>query len=216
MSDANESVVLQLLSKARAGDEAARNALFEKCRSYVNLVARTQVESWMRTKVDASDLVQTTMLDAHQDFDQFRGESEGEWLAWLRQILNHNTHDFIRRFRTDKRQVGKEVRLNPQSPQLSATFIIDPADGGSTPSQILMQHEQELELAEAIERLPDDYREVICLRNLQKLSFNDVAERMGRSRPATQMLWTRAVQKLEQLMTERQPPRTDESSAHVP
>ena len=44
------------------------------------------------------------------------------------------------------------------------------------------------------------YQQVILLRNVQRLSFNEVAERMGRSRPAVQMLWLRALKKLKDLL----------------
>ncbi len=106
------SVLITLLQRSRAGDTAAREELFTKCRNYVNLVARAQVESWMRTKIDASDLVQQTLLEAHRGFDDFCGTTEAEWLAWLRQILSHNTQDFIRRYKSaDKRDVNREVAL---------------------------------------------------------------------------------------------------------
>jgi RNA polymerase sigma-70 factor (ECF subfamily) len=188
------SVLQPLLAKARAGDVAARDELFAKCRSYVNLVARTQVESWMRQKVDASDLVQQTMLEAYRGFPQFDGGTEGEWLAWLRKILSHNTQDFIRRMRTEKRGGAREVPL--QAGDDSQGFFHDPASPDETPSQMLTGREREIALAQAIERLPEDYQEVILLRNLQRLPFDEVAERMGRTRGAVQMLWARAIQKL--------------------
>ncbi|QDT55019.1 ECF RNA polymerase sigma factor SigD [Caulifigura coniformis] len=188
------SILAPLLAKARAGDSAARDELFTRCRSYVNLVARTQVESWMRQKVDASDLVQQTMLEAYRGFPQFDGGTEGEWLAWLRKILSHNTQDFIRRMRTEKRGGAKEVPLQAGSD--SEGFFHDPASPDETPSQMLSGREREIALAQAIERLPEDYQEVILLRNLQRLPFDDVAERMGRTRGAVQMLWARAIQKL--------------------
>jgi RNA polymerase sigma-70 factor (ECF subfamily) len=190
----NQSILAPLLAKARAGDVAARDELFARCRSYINLVARTQVESWMRTKVDASDLVQQTMLEAYRGFPQFDGGTEGEWLAWLRKILSHNTHDFIRRMRTEKRGGAKEIPL--QAGDDSEGFFHDPPSPDESPSQMLTGREREIALAQAIERLPTDYQEVILLRNLQKLPFDEVAERMGRTRGATQMLWSRAIQKL--------------------
>ena len=52
-------------------------------------------------------------------------------------------------------------------------------------------------MADALAQLPDDHREVIVLRNLQRLPFDAVAQRMGRSRPAVQMLWMRAIRKLQ-------------------
>jgi RNA polymerase sigma-70 factor (ECF subfamily) len=200
MAQHDESIVVTLLSRAREGDEAARDELFAKCRNYVALIARTQLESWMRTKVDASDLVQQTLLEAHRGFNNFRGETEAEWLAWLRTILGHNTHDFIRRYKTDKRRVHKEVRLQMPAGDQSASFLHDPAAAEPTPSQIVVQHEREIELADALAHLAEDYQEVIMLRNLQRLPFEEVAHRMNRSRPAVQMLWMRAIRKLQQQM----------------
>ena len=80
----------------------------------------------------------------------------------------------------------------------SSLFRLDPAARSETPSQLVMQHEREIQLAEAVSRLDEDYQEVILLRNVQRLSFNEVAERMGRSRPAAQMLWLRALRKLKE------------------
>lgn len=184
--------------RARAGDDAARDELFAKCRNYVALIARTQVESWMRTKIDASDLVQQTLLEAHRGFDEFRGGTETEWLAWLRMILNHNAHDFIRRYKTDKRHIGREVQMQQTAPDQSESFFHDPPGPEGTPSQIIVQREREIELADAIAQLTDDHREVIILRNLQRLPFDEIADRMNRSRPAVQMLWMRAIRKLQQ------------------
>lgn len=200
----HSSVLRPLLERARSGDNAAREELFQRCRNYVQLLARTQIETWMRTKVDASDLVQQTLLEAHRGFQEFRGESEGEWLAWLRMILTHNTRDFVRRYRqTDKRAAHREVSLDAPVPGLSASFRQEPVDADAeTPSQLLCRQEQEIALANAIGQLSPDHQEVVVLRNLQRLPFDEVALRMNRSRPATQMLWMRAIKHLEELLRE--------------
>jgi RNA polymerase sigma-70 factor (ECF subfamily) len=200
MPSTSGSILGPLLQQARAGDTAARDQLFAKCRNYVELVARAQVESWMRAKVDASDLVQQTLLEAHRGFTKFQGETEAEWLAWLRQILTHNTHDFIRRFRADKRRIGREVPLKGAGNDKSDAVFQDPPDDCISPSQILLEQERQIELADAISKLSADHQEVIMLRNLQHLPFDEVAARMGRSRPAVQMLWMRAIRKLEEQM----------------
>jgi RNA polymerase sigma-70 factor (ECF subfamily) len=189
----------QLIARARASDPAALDQLFARCRAYLGVVARAQVESWLQAKADSSDLVQQTMMEAYRGFDQFHGASEGEWLAWLRRILEHNAADFVRRYQGTKRRVGKEVPLDGLSGD-SAAPRPGPADPGETPSQAVARLESELQLAEALEVLTPDHREVIILRNLQRLPFDEVARRMERSRPAAQMLWMRAVQKLQELM----------------
>jgi RNA polymerase sigma-70 factor, ECF subfamily len=186
----------ELLRRARAGDARELDRLFAACRNYLCLIAQSHVEGRLKTKADASDLVQQTLLEAYRDFDQFRGGTEQEWLAWLRRILAHNAAHFIRHYRgTGKRQLGREVALEP------ATISgLGPADPGESPSQQLLRKERELLLADALVQLAPDYREVICLRNLQRLPFDEVAERMNRSRPAVQMLWMRALEKLQDLL----------------
>jgi RNA polymerase sigma-70 factor (ECF subfamily) len=198
---ADRADVTALLAAARAGDEAAREHLFARCRDYLGLAARARVETWLRAKVDASDLVQQTLLEAHRGFERFQGGTEGEWLAWLRRILDHNAADFVRRYHaTGKRQVGREVPLG--APGGSTGFgRPEPAAADESPSAAAVRAEGELALAAAIARLAPDHREVIVLRNLQRLPFDEVARRMGRSRPAAQMLWMRAIQKLKDVLS---------------
>ncbi len=196
MSTPDSLSVADLLARARHNGQGELDRLFALCRNYLGIVARAQVESWLQAKVDASDLVQQTLLEAYRDFAHFRGSTEAEWLAWLRRILAHNAANFVRQYRgTEKRQSRREVALG--SP---AGAFADPADNGESPSQHLLRKERELLVADALAKLSPDHREVIMLRNLQRLSFQEVAERMGRSRPATQMLWMRALQKLQEAL----------------
>jgi len=198
-----EPHVGELIEKARQGDAACRDQLFAVCRQYLGYAARAQLESWLQVKVDASDLVQQTMLEAHRDFERFQGNSEQEWLGWLRRILSHNVADFIRQYRgTAKRQIGREVSLAAATDTSFAPGVPEPAAPGGTPSQEFLKLDSELRVAAAMSQLPPDYQEVIMLRNLQRLSFNEVAERMGRSRPAVQMLWMRAIKKLQEQIEE--------------
>ncbi len=182
--------VRDLLARARAGDRAALERLFGLCRGYVQVLARARLDSWLQAKADPSDLVQQTLLDAYRGFDQFQGGTSAEWLAWLRRILEHNAADHVRHYRdTAKRRVAREVPLDG---------LLEVPAGGATPSQELLRRERELLVADALARLSDEHQEVILLRNLQRLPFDEVARRMGRSRPAVQMLWMRAVRKLQE------------------
>ncbi|MEE9603448.1 MAG: sigma-70 family RNA polymerase sigma factor [Thermoguttaceae bacterium] len=210
MGENVEPGVAELIELARGGDAGSRDRLFEMCRNYLALVARSQVETWLRVKVDASDLVQQTMLEAHRDFERFEGGSEQEWLAWLRGILKHNAADFVRQYRgTAKRQARREVRFRDPADSRSPGAP-EPAADDATPSQEFLQLDNELRVTAAVAELSLDYREVIVLRNLQRLSFNEVAERMGRSRPAVQMLWMRAIKKLQEAMGGQEPVDDDE------
>ncbi len=197
----SQSRIEELIHRARSGDRSAENELMQKCRAYVSLIARAQIEGWMRTKFDASDLVQQTLLEAHQGLEHFKGQTEAEWLGWLRGILNHNTLDFARKYQgAAKRNVSREFSIDQAggNSDNSGQQGWELKDETETPSRILLNREQELLMADAVSQLPADYQEVIMFRNLQRLSFKQVAERMNRSPGAVQMLWLRALNQLQE------------------
>src|SRR5262245_15725070 len=143
MAESNRVNVSELLKQARAGDQSARDRLFTVCRNYVSVAARAEVASWLKAKVDASDLVQQTLLEAHRGMANFRGESEAEWLAWLRRILAHNAADYVRRFHgVEKRRVGREVSLQGRDDSERGDLQLD--GDVETPSQLVMQKELQL------------------------------------------------------------------------
>jgi RNA polymerase sigma-70 factor, ECF subfamily len=197
LSEPSRKGLESLLQRARDGDRDAMNELFESCRAYVGFLARSHVESWIQAKVDSSDLIQQTLMEAHQGFPNFSGQTEGEWIAWLKQILKHNATDFVRRFGAAKRRVTLEVAISNGNDSTYFRAAPELSSGGESPSQVMVRREQEIEISEALATLPDAYQEVIVLRNLQRLPFDEIAERMERSRPATQMLWMRALKKLQ-------------------
>ncbi len=202
MSDGQSVRFSSLIEGARQGDAECRERLFALCRSYLGFAARAQIETWLRRKVDASDLVQETMLEAYRDFERFDGHTEQEWLAWLRKILAHNAADFVRHYRgTAKRAAGREIPFRDPADSQSPGAP-EPAAQQPTPSQEFLLFDTELQVSAALADLPPDYQEVIVLRNLERLPFNEVAERMNRTRPAVQMLWMRAIRKLQETMEE--------------
>src|SRR5436305_2178545 len=97
-----------LLEQARAGDGPALGQLFELYRRYLTLLARVQIGQRLQGKVDAADLVQESFLDAHRNFPQFRGTTEGQLANWLRQILAAKLADMMRRYLGTQ---GRDVRL---------------------------------------------------------------------------------------------------------
>lgn len=186
--------VAGLLRAARAGDAAARQRLFEAGRSYLTVAAGYHLQRRLRAKVDVSDIVQEALLEAHGGFDRFAGATAGEWLAWLRRIAARNALDAAKRWRgTAKRDATREVPLDGDA---AGSGRIDPVSPISSPSQRVLRGEREMLLAEAIAALPQDQRTVILLRNVERLPFEAVAERMGRSAGACRMLWMRALEGL--------------------
>ncbi|MEX0613690.1 MAG: sigma-70 family RNA polymerase sigma factor [Pirellulales bacterium] len=187
----------RLLQLGRAGDGEALGRLFQLYRNYLALLARTQIDRRLAGKASASDLVQQTFLEAHRDFPQFRGTTEAELLAWLRQILASNLTDLVRRYqKAGRRNVRLERQLQDELDQSADVLSWQFVDSGISPSQDAVNREQAVLLADALKELPADYSEVIALRHLEGLSFPDVAQRMGRSVDSVEKLWVRALARL--------------------
>lgn len=194
---------VSFLDGLRRGEPAALEVLARRYRSWLGLLARLQVESHLQGKFDASDLVQQTMLAACRDAQAFRGTSEVELLAWLRQILAHVLAHEIRRYRgTQQRQVDLEIALEQELGASSRRLNEILAAPDSSPSEQAMRHEAEVRLADVLASLPDDHREVILLRNMEGLPHEEVARRMDRSVGAVRMLWVRALTRLREELKE--------------
>jgi RNA polymerase sigma-70 factor (ECF subfamily) len=190
-----------LLQNARGGDEAALGRLLESYSKYLTLLARVQIGRRIQGKVDPADVVQETFLEAHRQIAAFRGTTEAELVAWLRRILAGQLALTMRRFLGTKgRDVNLERELGAQIDQSSQALDGGLVASGSTPSQHVSRREQSVILADALDRLPADYREVIILRHLEMLPFADVAARMGRSEDSVQKLWVRALASLRRSM----------------
>ncbi len=183
-----------LLESARSGSSEAMGLLIENCRPYLLFLANKGLDDQVRAKIGASDVVQETLFAAQNELENFRGQEIGEWLGWLRQILNNDLLQTRRRFRdTAKRQVDREVDLNGDG----SRGPIDVAEDRGTPGTKAMIQEEAEHLREAMNRLPEDYQEVIRLRDFQGLTFKEVGEQMGRTTEAVRKLWYRAFLQLK-------------------
>jgi RNA polymerase sigma-70 factor (ECF subfamily) len=194
----------ELLADARRGTPGAVERLLESYRDYLRLTARTWIATELRGKADPSDLVQETIIVAHRNFRSFRGRTEAELAAWLRKSLAQNLVNVVRRYRTAGRLLSREQSLDSlldQSSQIVDGFL---AANGSSPSRRLSERDAGVILTEALAKLSDDHREVIVLRNLEQLGWEDVARRMERSIDAARMLWARALKQLRPLLESRE------------
>jgi RNA polymerase sigma-70 factor (ECF subfamily) len=170
---------------------------------WLTLLARLEIDSCFQGKFDPSDIVQQTMMEAWRAAPKFRGETEPQRLAWLRQILAHVLAHEVRRYRgTQMRDVGREISIHQSLTKSSQRLGDVLATAVSTPSKQVSTREQELLLADVLESLPEDYREVIILRNLEGLSHDEVARRMGRNVGAVRMLWVRALERMRKQLSD--------------
>jgi RNA polymerase sigma-70 factor (ECF subfamily) len=193
----------RLLAQARRGNDAALGQLLELYRNYLRLQAQSLLGGALRAKVDASDLVQETFLKAHRQFDGFAGGGEPELVAWLRRILVRSLADAARHHRVAGRDYRRQESLEAMLDRSSLAVHAALASPASSPSARAIGREQAVLLADAVARLPPDYREVFVLRNLEGISSDQIATRLGRSVDAVQKLWMRALRALKKDLEER-------------
>jgi RNA polymerase sigma-70 factor (ECF subfamily) len=184
----------------RTPDEAGRR--LESFRAYLRLLARLHLAPQLRGKLDPSDVVQQTLLQAYQSLGQFRGRSEAEWAAWLRQILARNLAQAVRGFGRTKRDVGREQSLQAALDASSARLDAWLAAEQSSPSWHVEQAEQVLRLAEALERLPEAQREALVLQHWQGLSLAEIGVQLDRGPEAVAGLIKRGLKQLRHLLRE--------------
>jgi RNA polymerase sigma-70 factor (ECF subfamily) len=203
VSASGDGSVDRLLSGARLGDEQQLGNLLTLYRNYLTILATTQLDARLRRRISPSDLVQEAMLGATRDFAKFRGGSERELLAWLRQILiNCLHHAYDAHVQAGRRDVRREVSLDGMKGAMDRSVVRLAhvlADKGPSPSEPTHERERAVAIADQLAKLKPDDRDVIVLRNLQGLSFEEVAERMGRKPGAVRMLWLRAIERFRQV-----------------
>jgi RNA polymerase sigma-70 factor, ECF subfamily len=185
------------IPEARSGNRAALERLLEECFPYLLAVAQRELCVALRSRLDPADVVQDTLLKAWQNFRQFRGATEAEFLAWLRQILRHNLANERREnVQSAMRSIQREVSLIG-----TAVPRPDHADDESPdkPAQAQEQHEV---LECALRRLPERYREVLHLHTQEELTFAQVGERLHCSAEAARKLWKRAAERLSRIVAD--------------
>jgi RNA polymerase sigma-70 factor (ECF subfamily) len=184
------------------GGDAGPDRPLESYREYLRLLARMNIDPRIRGRIDSSDLVQQTLLKAHEKRDQFRGKTDAEQAAWLRAILANQIADALRRLgrQGGTRQRSLEEALEQSSARLDAWLAAE----RSSPSQRFIRQERLIEMAGWIASLPEDQRNAVELRHLQGLSVPAAACRMGKSPGAVASLLYRAMKQLRKLMDEEQ------------
>jgi len=171
-------------------------------RDYLRILARLQMGAQLQGKLDASDVVQQTILQAHAHRSQFRGTTEAEWLGWLRAILANVLGSVAREFGTAARDVSRERSLETELEQSSVRLEHILAADQSSPSGKVVRAEELIRLAQALVQLPDDQRQAVELHHLKGWTVAEVAAELGRTRPSVMGLLFRAMKRLRDLLRE--------------
>jgi RNA polymerase sigma-70 factor (ECF subfamily) len=171
-------------------------------RSYLLLLAQVRLDRRLQGKLDASDVVQQTLLEAHQGLAQFRGRTVGEQAAWLRQILARNLANAVRDLGRAKRDVNRERSLQAALDESASHLEGWLAAEQSSPSQQAQRHERAVRLADALAALPDNQREAVVLRHFQGCSLADIGRQLSCSTAAVTGLLHRGLKNLRKQLHE--------------
>jgi RNA polymerase sigma-70 factor (ECF subfamily) len=178
--------------------QATSQPSLDRFRSYLLLVARLHFRPRLAAKLDPSDVVQQTLVQALQGWPAFRGTTDAELAAWLRQILRRNLANVARDFGRDKRDLAREQSLEAAVADSSTRLEAWLDDQQSSPSQRAERNEHLLQLADALATLPDAQQEAVMLHHLHGLLIDEIAERMERTPAAVAGLLKRGLQTLRE------------------
>ena len=175
----------------------------EQFRQYLMMLARLHWDQRLQDRMDVSDVVQQTLLEAHQRLGQFRGTSDRELAGWLRTSLAHNLQDALKKVQGRRGDGPREAllldaALEESSSRLEALLAADQ----STPSALADRNEQFTRLAAALDQLPPPQREAVTLHHLQGVSLADLARRLDRTEASVAGLLRRVVKRLRELLRE--------------
>jgi RNA polymerase sigma-70 factor (ECF subfamily) len=170
---------------------------FVRFRSYLRFLARVHLDRRLQAKLDPSDIVQQSLLQAHQARQQFRGATDAERAAWLRQILARNLAHALRDFQRDKRDVAREISLSQALDASSVRLERWLQSDQSHPEQRAERNERMLLVSEALERLPPDQRDALILRFWQGRSLQEIGDEMDRTPRAVAGLLQRGLKALQ-------------------
>ena len=189
-------------------DEPSRDSLreagwdLERFRKYLRVLAQVQLNPQLRGKLDPSDIVQQTLLEAYQARDRCPSQDSAAQAAWLRKILARNLANAVRDVGRAKRDVRREQSLEAaveaSSARLEAWLVAEQ----SSPSQQVERNEQLLRLAEALDQLPADQQEAVVLHHLKGQSLSEVAGQLDRSPAAVAGLLHRGLRRLQDLLSD--------------
>ena len=169
-------------------------------RNYLRFLARLQLDPRLRGKLDPSDVVQQTLLEAVARKEQFRGGTEAEYLAWLRRMLIHNLADALRAYRQAKRDIGREQAVEEALQNSSARLAAALAAAGPDAAAEVERQERAVRLADALEQLPERQRDARVCKHWHGWAVARIAQHLECSNEAVAGLLKRGLKQLRDLL----------------
>ncbi|MBI4970627.1 MAG: sigma-70 family RNA polymerase sigma factor [Candidatus Omnitrophica bacterium] len=161
----------KLVERARGGDARAFRELFDKYEKRVYVICYGIV----RHREDALDLVQETFIKTYKSLAYFRHEAN--FYTWLYRIASNSCLDFLRKRKREKNPVplAEELGADPETGDKEGAIV----KSTDNPRETVVRKELAVQIEAAIQSLPPDHRSVVLLREVEKLSYDEIAKILG-------------------------------------
>jgi RNA polymerase sigma-70 factor (ECF subfamily) len=199
-----------LVARARGGQAEALDELLGRYRHFISLLVRARFRGGrMAARVDSSDIVQDVLLRVAGHIETFEGVDQRAWEGWLRRIAEREVlRQVDQHLGAARRDAGRERPAaaggaggrGGESPSLVLAGWLEASI--TSPSLAAVRKERAVLLADALARLPEDYRELLVQRHIEERPFDEIAQRMERSSGALRTMWVRALRKLKEAIAE--------------
>jgi RNA polymerase sigma-70 factor (ECF subfamily) len=165
-------------------------------------LAEALISPALRVELDASDLVQQTLMEAHQQSPALGSLEDGPFFVWLRKALRHNVLDAVKHLKTQKNDAARRVRaseIEDSFVRLEELLVAD----DTSPSDVVQRNEQTAQMLAAVHELPDRQKEAVILKHLRGYSLRQTAQALGLSESATAGLLHRGRKQLVERLERR-------------
>lgn len=198
-TDSDSSSIQGLVNRGREGDRKAVEALIQKYRPWLRLMAQKAIRQMYEKKFDASDVVQQTCLEVFNAITRFEWKTESEFHAWLTTILQRNVSNLMRTHSAQRRDLRREFPLEANENEASLLWHEMP-DGSSGPASKIIRGEAALRLAEALTHLTEGQRTAVRMRFLEGCKLAEIADYMEITPPSVTRLIDRGIESLRKYL----------------
>ncbi len=197
-----DMLTIDLVREAQSGQSDARNELFKRYSDRVLGIVRARIGPRLRRNVESGDIAQEALIEALQSLDRFETRGESSLIRWLATIVQNRISARAKYFGAERRSSAREIALDGLGNEHESS--IDPPARVNTPSLEVRNAEEQGLVEECLHELPENYRELILMRDYAGSSWEEVAESIGSASPdAARMMHTRARTQLGKLLQSR-------------
>jgi RNA polymerase sigma-70 factor (ECF subfamily) len=198
---------IELLTRARAGENEALGELCALYRNYLRMVVRTGLGPRLRERLELSDVVQEALVEVVKQFPQFTGQNEAALVGWLRRLVSQKLAD-LARYHSRAKRIGASTSLALDAPFDGGRASEGPngrlldmlALSQTSPSEAASRRELIVLLADALAALPDSEADVLWLYHAENLSFEAIGEQLGLTRKVVRGIWARGLKHLRPML----------------